>query len=68
MARTAACPRCFAKAMGAWAPLAANRNAHARLAVLTGNTHRSTCAACGAVEHKSEGMSYADGTGFRVVK
>jgi len=56
-----------AGSMSAWTPLSANGNMQAMLTVLYGNTHKSVCSCCGAVEQQSVGVTYhGDAIGFRV--
>jgi hypothetical protein len=68
VSRPASCPRCLtAGSMSDWTLLSANRNMQAMLTVLYGNTHKSTCACCGAVEQQAVGVTYhGDAIGFRV--
>jgi len=51
--------------MSAWAPLSDNPNMQALLTIRHGNTHKSVCACCGAVEHRPLGVAYTgSATGF----
>lgn len=62
---TARCPRCSTLgSMTGWAPLSDDRNRQALLLASFGNTHRSACTRCKAVEQRSLGVTYAHGTGF----